>query len=109
MNDDIPGVSPIEVAWKRIDEMEKNMIIPKMPDGYYLMQDTGFWYILKDEGVGMKRLLDKYGYGQRFFSNSKALADAADYAQKHKDAGLRYDQEVGPDGREDVRVNPDGM
>ena|SRR5260221_381081 len=85
------------------------MIIPTMPEGYYLMQEAGFWYILKDEGTVKERLLDKYGYWQRFFPNSQALADAADYAQKHKDAGLRYDQEVGPDGREDVRVWPEGQ
>ncbi len=87
---EIYGVSPIEVAKKRMNDMEKKMIIPEMPEGYYLMQDTGFWYILKDEGVGLKRLLDKDGNEKRFDANSNSLAQAAEYAKKHKDAGLSY-------------------
>jgi hypothetical protein len=70
------------------------MIIPKMPEGYYLMQESGFWYVLKDEGPFVKRLLDKDGSEKRFDGNSKSLAQAAAYAQKHKDAGLSHNQEV---------------
>ncbi len=70
------------------------MGISEMPDGYYLMQDTGFWYVLKDEGIGLKRLLDKDGKEKRFEGNSQSLKEAANYAQKHKNAGLKYNQEV---------------
>jgi hypothetical protein len=70
------------------------MIIPEMPDGYYFMQDTGFWYVLKDEGVGLKRLLDKSGKEKRFDCDSQSLKEAAEYAQKHKDAGLSHNEAV---------------
>jgi hypothetical protein len=70
------------------------MIIPTMPEGYYLIQESGFWYILKDEGLFLKRLLDSQGNEIRFEPTTKSLAQAALYAQKHKDAGLHYNQEV---------------
>jgi hypothetical protein len=70
------------------------MIVPEMPKGYNLMQDTGFWYILKDTGVYMKRLLDKDGDEKRFHPTSRSLAEAAEYARKHKELTLNYDQEV---------------
>jgi len=61
-----------------------------MPEGYYLLQESGFWYVLKDEGTFMKKLLDKNGDELRFEPTTTSLAQAADYAQKHKDAGLNY-------------------
>jgi len=70
------------------------MGIPEMPHGYYLMQDTGFWYVLHDEGPFVKRLLDKTGKEKRFDGNNQSLKEAAAYAQRHKDAGLSYDQEA---------------
>ena len=70
------------------------MIIPAMSEGYYLIQESGFWYVLKDEGHLMKRLLDSQGNEKRFEPTTESLAQAALYAQKHKDAGLHYDQEV---------------
>ncbi len=70
------------------------MIIPTMPEGYHLLQEAGFWYVLKDEGPFLKRLLDKEGEELYFAPTSKSLAGAAAYAQKHKDAGLRHDQAV---------------
>ena len=95
--EDSYGVSPIAVAWKHIDEMEKKMVIPEMPDGYVLMQDTGFWYVLKDEGIGMKRLLDKEGNEMRFEPTTASLAQARVYAQNHKAAGLKASQAVPED------------
>jgi hypothetical protein len=78
------------------------MRIPTMPGGYYLMQESGFWYVLKDEGLGLKRLLDKDGNEKRFDGNTASLAQAAVYAQKHKDAGLSYKQEV---PSSDIRIS----
>lgn len=66
------------------------MNLPTMPEGYYLMQESGFWYVLKDEGNFMKKLLDNNGDALRFEPTSTSLAKAAAYAQKHKDAGLSY-------------------
>ena len=97
IDEDSYGVSPLAVAWKHIDEMEKKMVVPKMPDGYYLMQESGFWYVLKDEGLFMKRLLDKEGKELRFEPDTKSLAQAQTYAQKHKAAGLKASQAVPED------------
>jgi hypothetical protein len=42
----------------------------------------------------VKRLLDKNGDEKRYEPTTKSLAQAVAYAQKHKDAGLKYNEEV---------------
>ncbi len=70
------------------------MITPKMPDGYYLLQEVGVWYIVKSEEPFMKWLLDSIGDRKRFENESSSLTEAVAYAQKHKDLNLSYNQVV---------------
>jgi hypothetical protein len=66
------------------------MILPSMPVGYWLLQESHYWYVLKDNGPSIKRLLDKDGQ-EKLFHYPEA---AAEYAHKHNTAGLAYNQEV---------------
>jgi hypothetical protein len=63
--------------------------IPKMPEGYFHLQASDGCCVLKDEGSTMKRL-QANRRNKRFTSPE----EAAEYAHKHKAAGLSYDQEV---------------
>jgi hypothetical protein len=63
--------------------------LPKMPAGYYHLLASDGCYVLIDTGPAMQRLQSK-GHDKRFDSSE----EAAEYAQKHKAAGMNFDQEV---------------
>jgi hypothetical protein len=64
--------------------------LPKMPEGYYHLQRMGGCHVLMDTGTFMKKLKTVQGYDKRFDTPQ----EAAEYAHKHKAAGLKYDDEV---------------
>jgi len=70
------------------------MIIPEMPEGYFILQDMSSWYILKDEGSFMKRLLDATGEQKKFEISRSGSIAVGDYAHKHAELHLAYNEVV---------------
>ena len=67
------------------------MNLPRMPQGYYLMEKSGRWYVCRDKGgPTMRKLLDKDG-DERPFDKPK---DAAAYADRHAALKLKFNEVV---------------
>ncbi len=63
----------------------------KMPEGYYPLRESGHWCVVRDDNSPfVKRLRDKDGEDKRFASELQAT----EYAQRHADLKLEYNQEV---------------
>lgn len=67
------------------------MNLPRMPQGYFLLESGHHWYICRDEGgPTIKKLLDKDG-DEMMFDKPR---DAASYADKHAALRLKFDEVV---------------
>lgn len=67
------------------------MILPIMPEGYWLKQEGHRWYVWKEDRPILRALeCGEDGDSKIFYDPN----DAALYAHRHKAAGLAYDQEV---------------